>query len=773
MARELTDEEKQRVQRQESPEQPPTGQTPTGGVRELGTEERQRVQPREDEVLPEGYLRGIRRRAEEAVTGQGRGGGERPELGATDLGSAEQNFRTGLALFTTPDEQSRRDILRRTIPGVSFRQDDQGNTVVQLPDEREVFLNAPGFSRQDFADFASDVVKFLPAGRFAAGGRSLMRRLARGGIAGGGTAVAEDVAAGAQGSQQGVSPGRAGGTAAADMAAEAASGRIARIGNIFRRAFGRRTGDIADETGNLTPRARRALERAGFNPDEISPELAESAIRLSERGGRGPGLQGAAASQQFDVPLTRGQATGDFNQLELEERLRRRGDEAGRRIREFDERQDQRFVESTQEMQERIGGGQPALRDEPEAGSRLGGEVRGQADELDTAVDEAFENARGRNASLTRDGLDRLANAAEVLEERNVLVDEQLTPATRRGIKEIQTLTGDDVSEQPVKELDRVRQRINQLQDAASNAQDRRGVTILKRQFDRFTDDAIDQALFEGDDQAIDMLKEARRLRAEYGRRFQENTRRNRSGRQIPDPGGRTVEAIVENNPTDQQTVNFIFGQGRLFGKDAAVQSVRALRRATEDAESVNDTLKQLAFRRISRNAVDDGKFSARKFVSAFNKSMEENGELMREIYSENDLKAIREFRDTARRSITPEGARNPSGTAGALTRALGTMGQALGLQRAGIGFGAIGGRIGRAAGGAGEAVSARQDVEEAVNPQFLLPGRPSDTVVASTIAGIRQGGPTAGDIAVPSEDNPLDQPSSEDRNVRPVARRQ
>lgn len=653
--------------------------------------------------------------------------------------------RLGLAFATTPDEDARKDIIQKAIPGTEFTQDEEGNTVIRLPDGQEAYLNRPGLSMQDFADFSADVVKFLPAGKFAAGGKTLLRRMFRGGTAALTTSAAEDLAASAQGSEKGLQGGKAGATVAADVAAETAAAPLGLVGRVLKRTFGRRTGDIFTAAGDLTPRARKALGKAGIDPEKISPDLVTSAIRLSEEGTQPEGVRGVAQSQRFGLPLTRGQATGDFTQLAGEESLRGRADPAGDIMREFDRRQNERAIDITREIQEEYGGPGTSLARESEGGARIGEEVRRQAQELELAIDDAFEAARGTNATLNREGLDRLTDIPEVLRSQDdVLVDSNLAPATTKALDELGEISGEDVTAQTLERLDRYRRRLNQLQGAAANPTDRRGVTLLKKRFDQYLDDAFDNALFSGDQEALSLLKKARGLRSEYGERFQENTARLKSGRKKSDPGGKAVESIVENNATDEGVVNMLFGRANVFGSESAVKSIRALRKATGNSEEVNNTLKQLTFRRISNQAIDNGKFSPKKFVKAFDRMESENPAVAREIFTDSEWKSIKEFRDASERMIQPDRTINPSRTAETMQRMLGRLGMVTGLQAGGIGMGAFGGSVGRGAGGAIERSSSQSFARDAVNPKLLLPGRPNSGVIAGTIAAARQGGPTA-----------------------------
>lgn len=684
-----------------------------------------------------------------------------PEFGSLSrfgpLGEqAGTGARLGAAFATTPDVESRKDIIQKAIPGTQFATDEEGNTVIQLPDGSRSVLNSPGLSMQDFADFASDVVKFLPSARFAAGGKTLLRRLVRGGTAATATSAAEDVGAGLQGSEQGLQGGKAGVTAAADVAGETLARPLGAVGRVLKRTFGRRTGEIFDVEGNLTAQAKGALEKAGIDPDQISPDLVRSAIRSSEEGAPAEAVTGIAQSERFGIPLTRGQTTGDFGQTATEEAIRGRADEAGNIVRAFDQRQQEQLIAAERGMSEELGGTQRALESEAEAGARIGGTVRGQAEELERAVSEAYEAVGATDAALTREGLDKIAEVPDLIRnDRRFVIDEgtdSLTPATLKALDELEDLAGEGFNSRTVDEIETARKRLSQFIGTAKNPTDKRNVTAIKKRFDEYLDDAFDNALFSGDEQALELLKNARGLRRAYAERFQEQATRTKSGRKVTDPGTRAVESIIDNNATDEGVVNMLFGRARVFNSENAVKSIRALRRATGNAENVDQTLKQLTFRRISSQAVNNGKFSPRKFVSAFDRVMEQNPGVVREIFTKDELSALKEFRDTTERLIPPDKATNPSGTAAALQRnwqsALSRIGGVLGFTLAPPGAQFKGSSLGRAAGssagGAIQRSTATQIATEAVNPQFFLPGRPSDKVIASAIATARQGGPTA-----------------------------
>ena len=625
------------------------------------------------------------------LTGELRGRGTLPELGS--LAGVPGAATIAAGFFTTPDESARADILTKNIPGVDFDKDEFDNTVVLLPDGRSAFLNAPGLSVQDFTDLGSGIVKFLPTAKFARGGLSLATRILRGGAAAGATSIVEDVAAIPQGSQQPIDPTRAGITAL-----------------------------------------------AGGGAEVLAPLLgpAQAAVPAATRQGR--------------VQLTRGQRTGDPTQIAREQRIRGEAGTGGDILRSVELEQRQQARNVIAEIQEDIAaaGGRRPIPPEKVGTEEIVQEVTDQAGALLNSIDDAFNAVRGTNATISREGLGTLGNAKRVLAEKGIEPDPILFPATLKALNKIDELVGKGATVKTMGELEQTRRIINTLQGAAKTRSDRLGVGLLKKRFDQFLDDAFDNALFTGDEAALDLIKKARGLRTEFRKRFQETTRRTRSGKIVPDPGGKVVESILERSPTDEAVSNMIFGRGRVFNDNNAVQVVKALRRATGDSSAVDSALQQMALRRIGQKALAGEGFDPKLFVKSFDDAMRESPTLMRELFQfapNNILPRLRLLRNDAQKLIPPKGASVERISASrkqlgdAWVSLMGALG--LGGQLPGIPGGLRGGAIGRQVAGGGRrgagAARSTQQALQAIDAEVLLPGRPDDLVISSIIAATRQ----------------------------------
>jgi len=658
----------------------------------------------DDDVVEPDDDRGIVESTVDFVTGRTRGRGDLPELGS--LGDVAPKEMGDLAIaagfFTTPDIQARKDIIRKNVPGVTFDRDEHGNTVVNLPDGRQAFLNAPGLSLQDFADLGSEVVKFLPAAKLAGVGQGVLSRAALAGAGAGATSVAEDVAAIPQGSEQGIDPLRAVITAGTGAALEPVVSLGIGIGRFF-----------ADRLSRIVRRSAREQ----------------------------PGATGA----ERDIPLTKGQREGDPRQLIREENLRTRGDEAGKIIRDFDERQTQRLREITNELQEELAasGKAPVIGGEREGGGIIAEEIGESAQRMLLAVDEAFDEAARHQASVLSEGLALLGGVRQRLKNRGFIIDPDIFPSTDRAMRQIEDLIPKSGAEgsmtaRTLEEINTKRKVIGRLINAAPNSEDRLGATLIKKELDGFLDDVFNKALFEGDAQALEALKSARLVRREFGDRFEARPTRTTSGRTIQDEAGKIIEQIVEKRATNEQIVNAVFGAGRLFGKRTASDVIRRMRTAVDDPSQIDSALKQLALRRLVRPAMRDGGFDPGRYARALDDAMERNESVMREVFAPQELAALRKFRDDALKTQRAERVLNTQEFSDKLTTLLSRLGIVIGLQRGGIGFGSLGGGVGRSVGRGIGRGTARRQAERAVSPDDILPGRPNSTTMAALLAAAR-----------------------------------
>ena len=104
-------------------------------------------------------------------------------------------------------------------------------------------------------------------------------------------------------------------------------------------------------------------------------------------------------------------------------------------------------------------------------------------------------------------------------------------------------------------------------------------------------DDAFETALASGDPASLAAMKEARALRAEYGRRFE--------GTEQAD---KFVAGLIDGTKTPEELLNFALGASQV-SKPAAARFIERLRLAANNDDAVMGPLRAAHFNRMTRDA--------------------------------------------------------------------------------------------------------------------------------------------------------------------------
>jgi hypothetical protein len=97
---------------------------------------------------------------------------ESPYEDAESLGRAASEASLQAGLLTTWDDEGRRNIIEKHVPGATFSSVGSGENTVQfvhLPDGREFVINKPGFSQTDGTLLAAELAAYFPAAKYARG----------------------------------------------------------------------------------------------------------------------------------------------------------------------------------------------------------------------------------------------------------------------------------------------------------------------------------------------------------------------------------------------------------------------------------------------------------------------------------------------------------------------------------------------------------------------------------------------------------------------------
>jgi len=617
------------------------------------------------------------RRGVEAVREMWTGGG-RFEEGIPELGVSgpsvspfsPEGLKMSAAYITSTDPRQIADIAVKTLPGATVRDDKWGNPIVKF-EGKEYYPNRPGASFADLFQFFPRAAVDLIAARLGARGTTLPRRMAMTGAGMGATSAGLDVAAEALGSEQGVSVERAATAAGAGALFEGLAPVAKRLWTgIFRRNV-----NFDPRTGRLTEAGKKKAKEAGLNPDDMDERLSKAFAREADIAADPRDAGARIAGEEFDVPMSRGQAQNipgasakAERQLAWEEQARNGayGEKARRIMREFDDAQAEKMAAARGGVQERIGPEGQLITREGEAGEMVGEGLRSAKKYWDDAVDAAYTKANMVEARIGTEHLGALLKTvAKSMEDYGL--DKVLHPAASRAMKEIKelaTITSKtpQLTKLTLRRLETTRRRLRTYINSSANDGDMGAAINIKRSLDDWLDNATDNALFEGDERALDALKVARATRTKKGELLEQRGK--------GDEAGRVIEKILDTNPTPEQTINYIFGRGKLEGAHKAAPIIDRLGDALGRDSAEFASIQEAGWLRLAKEAGEKG-FSPAKFKRNFDRAMEKNRTLMDTLYEPDDLALFRRFRDTVTKTITPDIAKNPSRSAYVMTRIL------------------------------------------------------------------------------------------------------
>lgn len=617
------------------------------------------------------------------------------KLGEFDAKQASegQRWRIALGYLTTPDQKARADIVRKVLPGAAVQMDpNNGRPVVTYKGETG-YIDKPGITLGGVLDSIAQIGKFVPAGKFASGGANLLTQVGRAGAAGAATSVAEDVAAIPQGSEQGVDPERAAITGVAASAGQALS-PVASKGvqwlsdkGVSAWKFLRGNPMAVNREGALTEFGKRWAQRAGLNPNEVTPQLAtqlEDAARQAAKAGV-PDEQAAGAvrrealSRRFRVPLTRGEVTGDYAQQSLEEGLKRADvtTKAGGIMREHETRAAEALRGEAGDtgfgMVRREINPQPAP-DASWAGQQVLSATRGAARSDRAAYQGAYKSARESGAALDGRNYKEFVTNVEAGLKEAVDFDPNLYPQTAKVLENLRgrqawmDTYGQGGMKVPLAKLENLRKIIN-AQWKSSDATDRMGLDYLRNQFDEMVNGAIESGRISGDKTGVEAWKAGRSL---Y-QRFQELYAPSPKAGQAEQQAGRTVANWLKSDSVTGDDVI----RDAVFNK-ALTKRVLDIH---GEGSPAHTALKQGVLEYIFRPALKNEGISPRLVVSQFDRFFKgAQSEQMNAVFSTQDRRVIQEFVELCRAKIPQTGVVNFSNTGNMIAKTFQQIGSRLGL---------------------------------------------------------------------------------------------
>lgn len=452
---------------------------------------------------------------------------------------------------------------------------------------------------------------------------------------------------------------------------------------------GRVVGAVANRfrspvAGDALEQARGTLaEQIGVNPATIPDDVAASFAREAERAVSPEAAARTTAADEFGIPLTRGQATGDMGQLAFEEAARReaRGRLAGNQVRGFDERQAAAINTARTNIAEDLGGPVTTTSQNELAADILQG-IRGAAARDRAGVDAAYGRARDAGTVVKSDAVQGArTRVRQRLQDDGFVINPTTSPYASAALDAIDDMAGfggalanrtatgvapqgSSIAGVSLAGIEKVRSQIGRLAQNAT-PEDARAVRAVQRAFDGWLDDAAERGLLEGSPEGIELFKAARQARRSYATKYEA------TGRDFD--AGKVVERLLSQDVTPVEVANALMGAAKAGERGLSVRLAGRVQSILGKDSPEWGMLRQAMWHRLT-NATADGlpvpgpeavAKRVREFVSG-------KGEpYARILYTPAELGQMSRFAAAVEQTVTPRGIRNPSGSGYEAARAI------------------------------------------------------------------------------------------------------
>jgi hypothetical protein len=551
-------------------------------------------------------------------------------------------------------------------------QDKFGNPMMVWND-RPYYINKPGFTGTDVNTFLGEMLKYMPATKYASGAKSLLGTVARGGIAYTGTETASKIG------ENIVTP----------KTVEARDDTLGEIGTDigFTTAIGVGADTLlppAVKFGSkvLSPVVKPVVESIREGADKITETASAGAKAVKDLVvNRLPRFEPEVITES-KYPLTQGQRTAEppqgvtprqTDQLGQEDVLRQSAssDLGTDIIRGFDDRQLSEIRSDALQLQEEFGAGVQGAggvySNIPLAASEEIQTVVGrEADRLKKESQEAYEAVKDAPVQpmMSPSGVTTVAN--DVLAEyKKIFSAGQLDSGPlmtevnylRKLIKSAENPKFKD------KSLSAIHGYQKRLGTAIKQAPIGSAERLALEQMKRVTDDAvyngIERGFITGDQAVLDQLQNATGLYKDYmgligkgvGKSAQEKA------------ANRILSQITDQDYTPVQVTNLLFGHNKFSPNQAVPLALSKLRNILPEAQF-------LEVQALMKDAVLTKAFSGKggevtrtAIVNNFNDVFNKQGAVIKELFSPDEIARIRQFRQDVMPTLWAEIKLNPSGS--------------------------------------------------------------------------------------------------------------
>lgn len=270
----------------------------------------------------------------------------------------------------------------------------------------------------------------------------------------------------------------------------------------------------------------------------------------------------------------------------------------------------------------------------------------GVAGQSDGAIDA--NAVRGIRTDVTRS-----------LDEQGLIVDPQLTPAASRMVTELDNISslripnrvaaprsmaqGDvETAAVNMQGLEQTRKRLGSMAQAATNDADRRAARHVMRAYDDWLDNAFDNSLFSGSDEALNAYRQARAANTDWRARFGFNSR---------DDADKLVNRVVTGEVTPQELSNWLVGSTQVGSKGVSSRLLTRLAEATGGDQEALQAIRGGVWNRLSQSTVGVDAKGGAKVANDINEFLQGSGrDVANRLFTPVQQGVMRTYADTLRR---------------------------------------------------------------------------------------------------------------------------
>lgn len=431
---------------------------------------------------------------------------------------------------------------------------------------------------------------------------------------------------------------------------------------------------VNPQTGQPTPAFQRAAQEAGFNPAEASDAMNIEFAQLARNATSAQHAAAQAEARSLPVPLnlTRGQTSLDPAQQMLESQMQKGefGAGAGRIVRDALDDQQVGMRGNLEAIQARLGGGSANVEQAKQGVSALQqrlSEMQGTGRQNASRFYDVAQDV-GAGATISARNM-RTAGQGAMQALRDEGHDIHSAPNTFRIIQDLSTRGGR--TQMTVNDAFSTIRRLSALQKGMPTP-DSNAAGIAKSRIQSWLDDAITNDLVQGDTAAVNAWRQANAGYRQYMQTF-------KAGDVVDKLVARAKDGSGNLKLDVNGASNVLFGLSKtgFVNKSGMARDIVKIRDLLGPNSQEWRSLKEEAFMRFAsagmgQNTPTGQQFSGGNFMKAFEKAMQESPEVMRSLFSPEELGLISQFGRVARRITTPvEGGKNFSNTGAAITSAV------------------------------------------------------------------------------------------------------